>query len=44
MLLAKFLNKLFKEGGFVLVDADQKSYLIGNIQNENPIKIPLKSY
>ncbi len=41
MLLARFLNKLFKEDGFVLVDADQKSYLIGIVQNEKPIKMKL---
>ena len=28
MQLARFLNKLFKKGGFILVDANSKKYII----------------
>jgi cyclopropane-fatty-acyl-phospholipid synthase len=37
MQLASFLNKLFKKGGFILIDADLKKYIIGNPDNEKPI-------
>ena len=37
MQLAKFLNKLFKEDGFLLIDANLKKYIIGNPQKKNPI-------
>jgi len=37
MQLASFLNKLFKKGGFILIDADLKKYIIGNPDKENPI-------
>ena len=30
MQLARFLNRLFKEDGFILVDANLKKYIIGN--------------
>ena len=39
MQLAKFLNSVFKNDGFILVDANSKNYLIGNPKSENPIKI-----
>ena len=29
MQLAKFLNKVFKIGGFILIDANSKNYIIG---------------
>ena len=29
MQLARFLNKIFKKGGFVLTDANSKDYIIG---------------
>ena len=29
MHLARFLNTVFKKGGFILIDADSKSYIIG---------------
>ena len=29
MQLARFLNKIFKKGGFILVDANSKDYIIG---------------
>ncbi len=41
MQLARFLNKLFKKDGFILIDADSKQYIIGSPKNQNPIKIKL---
>ena len=37
MQLARFLNKLFKEDGFVLIDADLNKYIIGSPVNDKPI-------
>ena len=28
MLLARYLNKLYKKGGFILIDANLKKYII----------------
>ena len=42
MQLARFLNKLFKKGGFILEDSKGKEYLIGKKENSNLIKIKLK--
>ena len=41
MQLVKFLNKLFKKGGFVLVDANSKKYTIGSPDTLNPITVKL---
>ena len=41
MQLAKFLNKLFKTGGFVLIDANLNKYAIGSPEKDNPITIKL---
>jgi len=41
MQLAKFLNKLFKKGGFILVDANSKKYIIGSPEKNNPITLKL---
>ena len=41
MQLARFLNKLFKTGGFVLIDADLNKYIIGSPEKDNPITIKL---
>jgi cyclopropane-fatty-acyl-phospholipid synthase len=41
MQLARFLNKLFKKDGFILIDANLKKYIIGSPENQNPIKIKL---
>ena len=41
MQLARFLNKLFKEGGLVLIDANSKKYVIGNPKKENPLTLKL---
>jgi len=35
MQLARFLNKLFKKGGFILEDSKGKEYLIGKKENSN---------
>ena len=40
MQLARFLNKIFKKGGFILIDANSKEYIIGNPKN-NPIKLKI---
>ena len=39
MQLARFLNSVFKKDGFILVDANSKSYIIGNPKSDNPIKL-----
>ena len=41
MQLARFLNKLFKEDGFILIDADSKKYIIGSPKNRNPITLKI---
>ncbi len=41
MNLVKFLNKLFKYDGFVLIDSRSQKYVIGKPIKENPIKIKL---
>jgi len=41
MYLSRFLEKLFKKGGFVLVDANSTRYIIGKPKKENPITIKL---
>ena len=40
MYLARFLNKVFKKGGFILTDADSKDYIIGQPTDE-PIKLKI---
>ena len=40
MQLARFLNKIFKKGGFILVDANSKEYIIGD-PREKPIKLKI---
>ena len=40
MQLASFLNKVFKNGGFILTDANSKDYIIGNPGND-PIKLKI---
>jgi len=37
MQLARFLNKLFKKDGFILLDANSKKYIIGTPENKKPI-------
>ena len=41
MNLTTFLKNLFKEDGFVLIDANFKEYIIGKPKKPNPIKIRL---
>jgi len=42
MLLARFLSKMFKEGGIVLVDSTGQKYICGNPAKENPLTLKLK--
>ena len=41
MHLARFLNKLFKKDGFILIDAYSKKYIIGIPENKNPITLKI---
>ena len=41
MLLAKYLNKLYKKDGFILIDADLKKYIIGNPKKKKPITLKI---
>ena len=41
MQLARFLNKLFKKDGFILVDGYSKKYIIGKPKNKIPITIKI---
>ena len=41
MYLANYLNKLIREDGFILVDANLNNYVIGNPKKQNPIKLKL---
>ena len=41
MQLARFLNRLFKTGGFVLIDANSNKYVIGSPEKNNPITVKL---
>jgi len=41
MYLANFLNKLIKEDGFILIDANLNNYVIGNPKKQNPIKLKI---
>ena len=41
MQLARFLNKVIKKDGFILIDANSKSYIIGTPKSDNPIKIKI---
>ena len=41
MQLARFLNKVVKHDGFVLIDANSKKYVIGNPKKEKTITVKL---
>ena len=41
MILAKFLNNLFKKGGFELIDANSKKHVIGNPKEKKPLILKL---
>ena len=40
MQLARFLNKIFTNGGFILIDANLNEYIIGD-PGDNPIKLKI---
>ena len=40
MQLARFLNKVFKKGGFILTDANSKAYIMRDPRN-NPMKLKI---
>ena len=41
MKLVNFLNDLFKEDGFRLIDANKKEHLIGKPEKKNPVILEL---
>ena len=41
MQLARFLNNIFKNDGFILIDADKKKYIIGTPKKKIPIKLKI---
>jgi len=41
MYLANFLNKVFNKDGFILVDANDKEYIIGSPKKKIPIKVKI---
>ena len=41
MQLARFLNKLFKKDGFILIDANLKKYIIGAHEKKIPIVLKI---
>ena len=41
MNLKKFCEDLFKDDGFVLIDANSNEYIIGKPKKKNPIKLKL---
>ena len=41
MRLINFLNNLFKKGGFVLIDANSKKYIIGSPNKSKPLTVKL---
>ena len=41
MHLARFLNRLFKKDGFILVDANLNKYIVGSPKNQNAITLKL---
>ena len=41
MVLARLFSKIFKQGGIILIDYDQKKYTCGNPDVKNPITIKL---
>ena len=43
MQLARFLNKLFKKNGFILIDAYKKKFIIGEPKIQKPITLRILS-
>ena len=41
MQLARFLNRLFKKDGFILIDANLKKYIIGTPEKKKPIALKI---
>src|SRR5210317_2339574 len=41
MQLARFLNKIFKKNGFILIDANGNQFIIGAPASEQPIKVKI---
>ena len=41
MQLARFLNRLFKKDGFILIDANSRKYIIGTPEKKNPIVLKI---
>ena len=41
MYLTRFLNKIFKYDGFILIDANLKKYIIGVPKKKTPIVVKL---
>ena len=41
MQLARFLNKIFKKGGFILIDDNDNQYIIGTPMSDRPIKVKI---
>ena len=41
MHLARFLNRLFKKKGFILIDANSTKYIIGTPEKQNPITVKI---
>ena len=41
MQLARFLNKIFKKSGFILIDANGNQFIIGTPASEQPIKVKI---
>ena len=41
MQLARFLNNIFKNDGFILIDADSKKYIIGTPKKKTPITLKI---
>ena len=41
MQLARFLNNIFKNDGFILIDADSKKYIIGSPEKKPPITLKI---
>ena len=41
MYLVNFLNKLIKDDGFVLVDANSNNYVIGTPKKKTPVKLKI---
>jgi cyclopropane-fatty-acyl-phospholipid synthase len=41
MQLARFLNKIFKKNGFILIDVNGNQFIIGTPASEQPIKVKI---